>query len=66
LTQTFRALLSASTNSGSQHVDPLPHPLAIIEALLSDINQGDHPDAYALDVSQWATLNFTYQAVQVL
>jgi hypothetical protein len=66
LTQTFSVLLSASINSGSQRVDPLPNPLAVVEALLSDLNQGDHPDAYALDVSQWATLNFTYQAVQVV
>jgi len=61
LTETFK-LLSAA-NSGSQRVSPIPNPLDVVRALLSDISQDDVSDAYALDVSQWATLNFTYQAM---
>ncbi|MEO1621343.1 MAG: hypothetical protein AAFU53_09980, partial [Cyanobacteria bacterium J06632_3] len=56
------SLLSAA-NSGSQRVSPLPNPLEVIRALLTDISQSDESDSYALDVTQWATLNFTYKAV---
>ena len=63
LISTFNTLLTASAASGSQRISPLPEPLTVVEALLSDMSQSDESDTYALDVSQWATLNFTYQAV---
>lgn len=63
LNKTFKTLLTASANSGGQRINPLPHPLTVVEALLTDMSQGDDDDVYTLDVSQWATLNFTYQAV---
>ncbi len=63
LTRTFNLLLTASANSGGQRINPLPEPLAVVEALLADLNQGDSVDTYTLNVSQWATLNFTYVAV---
>lgn len=63
LTHTFNTLLKAAANSGRQRVSPLPNPLEVVEALLSDLNQGNDTDAYSLKVSQWATLNFTYQAI---
>jgi len=63
LISTFETLLSASAASGSQRISPLPEPLSVVEALLSDISQSDDTDTYALDVSQWVTLNFTYQSV---
>ena len=63
LINTFNTLLTASAAGGSQRINPLPEPLTVIEALLSDINQSEESDAYALNVAQWATLNFTYQAV---
>ncbi|MEM6449154.1 MAG: caspase family protein [Cyanobacteria bacterium P01_D01_bin.105] len=64
LASTFGTLLSAMANSGSQRINPLPDPLTVVEALLSDMSQSDDTDAYSLDVSEWATLNFTYQAVE--
>ncbi len=63
LTRTFNTLLTASANSGSQRISPLPAPLKMIEALLTDISQDGSDDVYTLNVSQWATINFTYQAV---
>lgn len=66
LINTFKLLMKASAVSGSQRVNPLPEPLTVIEALLSDLSQSDETDAYALDVAQWATLNFTYQAVETV
>ncbi|MEN8444458.1 MAG: hypothetical protein ABG776_05530, partial [Cyanobacteria bacterium J06555_13] len=62
LTKTFNTLVTAA-NSGGQRINPLPEPLTVIEAILSDISTGESTDAYTLDVAQWATLNFTYQAV---
>ncbi len=64
LTRTFNTLLMASTSSGNQRINPLPDPLAVIEALLSDISGSRSSDTYSLDVSQWATLNFTYRLIQ--
>ena len=63
LINTFRRLLAAAASSGNQRVSPLPNPLEVVEALLSDINTGKDDDIYSLDVTQWATLNFTYEAV---
>ena len=63
LINTFNTLLTASAAGGSQRINPLPEPLTVVEALLSDINQSKESDTYSLNVSQWATLNFTYQAV---
>ncbi|MGB7250852.1 MAG: caspase family protein [Phormidesmis sp.] len=63
LVRTFNILLRASANTGNQHIGPLPEPLSLVEALLADLNQGDSTDSYTLDVAQWATLNFAYQAV---
>lgn len=60
LNQTL-TLLSAT--SSDARMSPVPNPLAVIEALLSDLSQGNDTDAYSLDVSQWAALNFTYRAV---
>ncbi|MEL6605873.1 MAG: caspase family protein [Cyanobacteria bacterium J06614_10] len=62
LINTFDAL-SSPTNSGGQRVKPLPNPLEVVRALLSDMSQGDESDTYTLDVTKWVTLNFTYQAV---
>ncbi len=61
LTQTL-TLLSA-TSSGDSRLSPVLNPITVVEALLSDLSQGTDTDAYSLDVSQWATLNFTYRAV---
>ncbi|MGC1310012.1 MAG: caspase family protein [Phormidesmis sp.] len=63
LTRTFDILLNDAVNSGGQRISPLPNPLTVIEALLTDLSQDDSSDAYTLDVSKWATLNFTYQAI---
>jgi hypothetical protein len=63
LSQTFNTLLTAAANSGQQRVSPLPNPLEVVEALLRDLSQGNDTDAYSLNVAQWATLNFTYQAI---
>ena len=63
LTNTFRTLLAAAANSGSQRVSPLPNPLEVVEALLTDISEEKNDDAYSLNVTKWATLNFTYQAI---
>ncbi len=63
LTRTFNTLLIASANSGSQRISPLPDPLKMVEALLTDISQNSSDDVYTLDASKWATLNFAYQAV---
>ena len=62
LINTFNILMNASAASGSQRINPLPEPLSVVEALLSDLNQNDEPDTYSLNVAQWATLNFTYQS----
>lgn len=62
LTKTFDTLVTAA-NNGGQRINPLPEPLTVIEAILSDISTGDSTDAYTLDLAQWATLNFTYRAV---
>ncbi len=62
LTNTFNLLLVDPNNAGKR-VNPLPNPLEVIRALLSDISRDDEDDSYTLDVSQWATLNFTYQSV---
>lgn len=64
LTRTFNTLLTVSASSGNQRINPLPDPLAVIEALLSDLSAGSRSsDSYTLNVAQWATLNFTYRAV---
>ena len=64
LTRTFNTLLTISASSGTQRINPLPEPLAVIEALLNDINTGSKSsDSYTLNVAEWATLNFTYLAV---
>ena len=63
LKRTFEALLVADPGGSGQRISPLPEPLTVMEALLSDISQPDSPDEYRLKVSDWATLNFTYQAV---
>ncbi|MGB3291602.1 MAG: caspase family protein [Phormidesmis sp.] len=64
LTRTFNTLLTVSASSGNQRISPLPDPLAVIEALLNDISVSSRSsDSYTLNVSQWATLNFTYQSI---
>ncbi|MEO1393870.1 MAG: caspase family protein [Cyanobacteria bacterium J06634_5] len=63
LTKTFEILLAASANSGGQRINPLPDPLTVVESILADISQGNNSDAYSLSLAEWATLNFTYQAV---
>ncbi|MEL7330940.1 MAG: caspase family protein [Cyanobacteria bacterium J06560_2] len=62
LTNTFDLLLADSNNNG-QRVSPLPNPLEVVRAILLDLNSGSDADSYLLDVTEWATLNFTYQAV---
>lgn len=63
LTRTFDLLLAAAVNNGGQRINPLPNPMAVMEALLSDLSQANSPDSYSLDVNTWATLSFTYEAV---
>ncbi|MGB3298006.1 MAG: caspase family protein [Phormidesmis sp.] len=63
LTNTFYTLLAAAANSGNQRVNPLPNPLEVVEALFTDISQRKGDDTYSLDVTKWATLNFTYEVV---
>ncbi len=63
LNQTLNTLLLAAANSGRQRVSPLANPLEVVESLLRDLSQDNATDAYSLNVAQWATLNFTYQAV---
>ncbi len=62
LDKTFNLLLK-DINNGGQRIDPLPTPLEVIRAILSDISRDDDADIYTLDMSEWVTLNFTYQAV---
>ncbi|MEM9090899.1 MAG: caspase family protein [Cyanobacteria bacterium P01_F01_bin.53] len=63
LTNTLNTLTAAAANSGGQRISPLPEPLTVVQALLSDISQNDNTDAYTLNIAEWATLNFTYQAI---
>jgi hypothetical protein len=42
---------------------PLPNPLEVAQAILQDLDQGNTPDAFTLDVNHWATLRFVYQVV---
>ena len=63
LRRTFNQLLSADPGGSGQRISPLPEPLNVVEALLSDIGQQDDTDDYRLNVADWATLNFTYRAV---
>lgn len=58
-----RTLTLLSATSSDSRMSLAPNPLAVIEALLSDLSQGNDTDAYSLDVSRWAALNFTYRAV---
>ncbi len=62
LDNTFNLLLNDISNGG-QRLNPLPNPLDVIRAMLSDISREDDADNYTLNMSDWATLNFTYQAV---
>ena len=61
LTNTLKLLLSKTGNRG-QRVSPLSNPLDIVKAVLSDIDTGNDSSSYTLNMSEWATLNFTYQA----
>lgn len=68
LQQSLKALLKTAASSNSQRISPLTNPLDVVQAILADIHQaagdaGAVTDGYALDVSTWATLSFTYQAV---
>ncbi|MEL7141006.1 MAG: caspase family protein [Cyanobacteria bacterium J06631_9] len=62
LTNTFETLRVAINNGGTR-INPMPEPLDVVKSLLSDISQDDETDAYTLDMTQWATINFTYRAV---
>ena len=62
LTQTI-GLLKTSLNSRGQRISPLPNPLEVVKALLTDLSSGDETTDYRLDVSRWATLNFAYKSV---
>ncbi len=62
LTKTI-SLLKTSVNSRGQRISPLPNPLEVVKALLSDLSNRDDTSDYRLDVSQWATLNFAYKSV---
>lgn len=62
LNNTFK-LLSADINTTGQRIDPLPNPLDVVKAILSDINSGDDANSYTLNMAEWATLNFTYQTI---
>ncbi|MDJ0707660.1 MAG: caspase family protein [Leptolyngbyaceae cyanobacterium MO_188.B28] len=73
LSRTIDALLSLpNAAANTQRISPLPKPLTVAQAVLSDLNRAsaaiskDDPpslDAYALDVDAWATLSFVYQVV---
>ncbi|MBE9063125.1 caspase family protein [cf. Phormidesmis sp. LEGE 11477] len=62
LTKTV-SLLRGALNSRGQRVSPLPNPLEVVKALLSDLSVGSETSDYMLDVAQWATLNFAYKSV---
>ena len=62
LTNSLDLLLS-NANSRGQRVSPLPNPLDFVKAIFSDIDHGNDSKSYALDMSEWATLNFTHKAV---
>ena len=62
LNNTFSLLLFDPNNAGKR-VNPLPNPLEVMRALFSDVSEEDNSDSYSLNVSEWATLNFTYQSV---
>ena len=63
LNNTIDTLLTAAAKSGSQRISPLPNPLDVVQALLADISRDANADSYQLEMSQWATLNFTYEVV---
>ena len=63
LQRTYNQLLVADPGGSGQRISPLPEPLNVVESLLSDIGQQDATDEYRLNVTDWATLNFTYRAV---
>ncbi len=63
LKRTFEQLLSSDPGGSGQRISSLPEPLTVIESLLADISQQNTTDEYRLNVSDWATLNFTYEAV---
>lgn len=63
LRRTFEQLLETDPGGSGQRISPLPQPLTVIESLLADISQQDTTDKYRLNVADWATLNFTYDAV---
>ncbi|EDX87436.1 caspase domain protein [Synechococcus sp. PCC 7335] len=62
LTETD-SLLRSALNSRGQRISPLPNPLEVVKAMLSDLSTGSETSDYLLDVSQWATLNFAYKSV---
>jgi len=62
LINTFDLLLVDPNNAGKR-VSPLPNPLEVIEALLSDISQDSNTDSYSLNVAEWATVSFAYRTV---
>lgn len=57
------SLLQSALNSRGQRISPLPNPLEVVKALLSDLSVSSETSDYTLDVSQWSTLNFVYKSV---
>jgi hypothetical protein len=75
--QPFRQTLTNLATQQNLQLDReqvlnIPQPLAAIKAILSDLHAassvssniiGSNTDVYALDVRNWATLNFVYEVV---
>ena len=73
LSRTVDALLNLpNAAANTQRISPLPKPLTVAQAVLSDLNRASailskdnlpSLDSYALDVEAWTTLRFVYQVV---
>jgi hypothetical protein len=73
--RTLTALAQVpEATANAQRLAPLPQPLAIVQAILSDLHQASQPaeatetadgnsNTYRLHVDAWASLRFTYQVV---
>ena len=60
-TQTQALLSDPSDNIPAFRA--LSNPLAVVQAVLQDLHQGEATDVFALNVNGWATLRFAYQVV---
>lgn len=71
-TQTAELFGATLIKANAQQVTALPNPLEMVQAVLQDLHQASSAsipieipaDAYALDVTAWATLSFIYPVVE--